>query len=149
VDVAAFSLIEDVVAPEDTQPPGAHVVDFEIQKLLSRGWQQYVALVRDAAGDDHGVAVRKITTSFESECHGGDRLVRGVRALHRTRRSYVLEEALWDATTARLVATSWVVMASVDPETGRAAPIRAALWEAVESFEGHPVETLEGSSTPA
>jgi hypothetical protein len=41
--------------------------------------------------------------------------VRGVRAVHRTNRSYVLEEALWDADTEKLIATSQVVMASVDP----------------------------------
>ena len=149
VDAAGFALIDFLVAPEGTQPAGAHVVDFEIQKMLSRGWQRYVAIVRNAAEDANGVAVRQITTSFESECHGGDRLMRGVRALHRTRRSYVLEETLWNAAAARVVATSRVVMASVDPETGRASPIPTALWDAVESFEGRAVETVEGSANPA
>lgn len=148
VDAHLFPLLDEVVAPTDTQPPGAHVVDFEIQKLLSRGWQRYVATVREAAGDDHGVAVRQITTSFEGECHGGDTLVLGVRALHRTRRSYVLEEALWEATTDRIVATSRVVMASVDAEMGRAAPIPTALWDAIESFEGRTLETVESSPRP-
>jgi len=148
VDVHLFPLLDEVLAPADTQPPGAHVVDFEIQKLLSHGWQRYVATVREAAGDDHGVAVRQITTSFEGECHGGDRLVVGVRALHRTRRSYVLEEALWEAETDRIVATSRVVMASVDAEIGRAAPIPMALWDAIESFEGRTVETVESSHSP-
>jgi acyl-CoA thioesterase FadM len=143
VDHPHFPLFYEVVAPTDTQPAGAHVVDFEIQKLLSRGWQRYVATVREAAGDDHYVVVRQITTSFEGECHGGDTLVLGVRALRRTTRSYVLEEALWEAATDRTVATSRVIMANVDPELGRAAPIPAALWDAIESFEGRTVETVE------
>ena len=138
-----FPLLYEVVAPTDTQPAGAHVVDFEIQKLLSRGWQRYVSTVRESAGDDHYVVVRQITTSFEGECHGGDTLVLGVRALRRTRRSYVLEEALWEAATDRTVATSRVIMANVDPELGRAAPIPEALWAAIESFEGRTVERVE------
>ena len=142
-----FPLLYEVVAPTDTQPAGAHVVDFEIQKLLSRGWQRYVATVRESAresaGDDHYVVVRQITTSFEGECHGGDVLVLGVRALSRTKRSYVLEEALWEGATDRTVATSRVIMANVDPQLGRAAPIPEALWDAIESFEGRTVETVE------
>ena len=149
MDATSFPLLDEVVAPTDTQPTGAHVVDFEIQKLLSRGWQRYVGTVREAAGDQNGAAVRQITTSFEGECHGGDRLVRGVRALRRTNRSYVLEEALWDADTERLIATSEVVMASVDPETGRAAPISTALWGAVEALEGRRVEKVESNPRPA
>lgn len=149
MDATSFPLLDEVVAPTDTQPTGAHVVDFEIQKLLSRGWQRYVATVREAAGDQNGAAVRQITTSFEGECHGGDRLVRGVRALRRTNRSYVLEEALWDAATQKLIATSEVVMASVDPETGRAAPISPALWRAVEALEGRRVEKVERDQRPA
>ena len=138
-----FALLYEVVAPTDTQPAGAHVVDFEIQKLLSRGWQRYVSTVRERTSDDHYVVVRQITTSFEGECHGGDTLVLGVRALRRTRRSYVLEEALWEAATDRTVATSRVIMANVDPKLGRAAPIPEALWAAIESFEGRTVETVE------
>jgi acyl-CoA thioesterase FadM len=149
VDARSFPLLDEVVAPTDTQPAGAHVVDFEIQKLLSRGWQRYVAKVREAAKDENGAAVRQITTSFEGECHGGDVLVRGVRALRRTNRSYVLEEALWDASTEKLIATSHVVMASVDPETGRAAPISSELWDAVEALEGRSVEMVDSTPRPA
>jgi acyl-CoA thioesterase FadM len=145
VDVTSFPVIDEVEAPADTQPPGAHVVDFEIQKLLSRGWQRYVSIVREAAGDQNGAAVRQITTSFEGECHGGDRLVRGVRAVRRTNRSYVLEEALWDAGTKAVVATSQVVMASLDPATGRAATISSELWDAVERLEGRSVEHVQSA----
>ena len=94
-------MIDNVVAPSDTQRDGAHVVDFEIQKLLSLGWQKYVAVVRDMAGDTNHAVVRHIATSFEGECFGGDQLVRQVRALNRTRRSYVLEEVLLHQTTER------------------------------------------------
>jgi acyl-CoA thioesterase FadM len=51
-------------------------------------------------------------------------------------------------TTDRIVATSRVVMASVDAEMGRAAPIPTALWDAIESFEGRTVETVESSHRP-
>jgi len=148
VDAALFSMTDDLVAPTETQAAGAHVVDYEIQRLLSLGWQRYVAGVREAADDTQGAVVRQITTSFEGECHGGDRLVRGVRAVHRTRRTYVLEELLWDAATQRPVAASRVVMASVDPETGRAAPIPDDLWRAIEAFEGRELETVESRPDP-
>ena len=144
MDHSQFPLIDDVVAPEDTQPPDAHVIDFEIQKLLSRGWQRYLAIVREAAGGDiPDPAVREITTSFDGECHGGDELQRGVRAAHRTRRSWVIEEALWNKASGQLVARSRVVMAGIDRSTGRAAEVPAHLWAAVEAFEGRTVETVE------
>ncbi|MGO8861997.1 MAG: acyl-CoA thioesterase [Acidimicrobiales bacterium] len=125
-----------MVAPSDTQRDGAHVVDFEIQKLLSLGWQKYVAVVRDRAGDTNHAVVRHIATSYEGECFGGDKLVRGVHALNRTRRSYVLEEVLLHQATKRPVASSTVVIASVDPATGKAAPIPDELWRAIQEFEG-------------
>ena len=128
-------MIDHVVAPSDTQRDGAHVVDFEIQKLLSLGWQKYVAVVRDMAADTNHAVVRHIATSFEGECFGGDQLVRQVRALNRTRRSYVLEEVLLHQTTERPVASSRVVVASVDPATGKAAPISDELWCAIQEFE--------------
>jgi acyl-CoA thioesterase FadM len=151
MDPTSFPLLDDVVAPDTASTPGAHVVDFEIQKLLSQGWQRYAATVREASGDQTAAVVRQITTVFESECHGGDGLLRGVRAVGRTNRSYVLEEALWDAETKRLVATSRVVMACLDPTTGKAATIPDALWAAVESLEGRTVERIErnSSSTPS
>ena len=145
---SSFSLIDNVVAPSDTQRDGGHVVDFEVQKLLSLGWQKYVAVVREMAGDTNPAAVRHITTSFEGECHGGDQLVRGVRALHRTRRSYVLEEVLLDLATKRPVASSRVVVASVDPVTGKAAPIPEELWRSIQEFEGRELEAVESQPNP-
>jgi acyl-CoA thioesterase FadM len=144
MDDVTFAMTDEIFAPTDTQPPGTHVVDYEIQRLLSLGWQKYVATVRQSGGDSQSAVVRQITTSFEGECRGGDRLVRGVRAVHRTRRSYVLEEALWDAATERPIATSRVVMASIDPKLGRAAPVPDALWRAIEAFEGRTLETVGG-----
>lgn len=143
MDHGEFPLVDDVIAPSDSQPEGAHVVDFEIQRLLSLGWQRYLAIVRERAGDIPDPAVREITTSFDGECHGGDALKRGVRALHRTRRSWVLEESLWNATTGAPVARSRVVMAGIDRSTGRAAEIPPNLWSAVEEFEGRAVETIQ------
>ena len=143
MDDVQFPLVDELVAPSENQPEGAHVVDFEIQKMLSLGWQRYLAIVREGAGEIPDPAVRQITTSFDGECHGGDDLRRGVRALHRTRRSWVLEEALWNAQTGAMVARSQVVMAGIDRATGRAAEIPPGLWESVERFEGRPVETIQ------
>jgi acyl-CoA thioesterase FadM len=144
VDHGPYTLIDDVVAPSDTQTQGAHVIDYEIQKLLSQGWQKYLAIVRDAAGGDiPDPAVRQITTSFDGECHGGDELQRGVRAVERTRRSWVIEEALWNTSTKQLVARSRVVMAGIDRSTGRAAEVAPHLWAAVEAFEGRTIEPSE------
>jgi len=136
-------MIDHVVAPSDTQRDGAHVVDFEIQKLLSLGWQKYVAVVRDMAGDTNHAVVRHIATSYEGECFGGDQLVRGVHALNRTRRSYVLEEVLLHQATKRPVASSTVVVASVDPATGKAVPIPDELWCAIQEFEGRELRVTE------
>ena len=141
-------MIDNVIAPSDTQRDGAHVVDFEIQKLLSLGWQKYVAVVRDMAGDTNHAVVRHIATSFEGECFGGDQLVRQVRALNRTRRSYVLEEVLSHQTTERPVASSKVVVASVNPATGKAAPISDELWCAIEEFEGRELRVTENQPNP-
>lgn len=141
VDDTTFAVVDELVAPSP-EHGGAHVVDHEIQKMLSLGWQRYVALVREVAGDANPALVRQITTSFEGECREGDLLVRGVRAVHRTHRSYVLEERLWDAATERSVAVSRVVMASLDPTTGKAAPVPEALWNAIEQLEGRKLETM-------
>ena len=139
-----FPLVDDVEMPTGGGADGAHVVDYEIQRVLSMGWQQYVATVRELAGGDLPPAVvRQITTSFESETYGGRLLALGVRALHRTRRSLVLEEQLWDEGSGQLVASSRVVVASVDRSSGRAPEIAPRLWAAIEAFEGHPIEMIE------
>ena len=138
-----YSLTDDVIAPDDTQPPGAHVVDYELQRLLSKGWQRYVHTVLDPLPDMPVPAVRVITTSFEAECAGGDRLVRGVRAAGRTRRSWLVEEALWQADSEQVVATSRVVLLGIDRSTGRAAPIPDEMWGLVEELEGRAIPMTE------
>jgi acyl-CoA thioesterase FadM len=143
-----YSLIDDVEPPADTHPPGAHVVDYELQKLLSRGWQRYVAVVREKAGDIPAPVVKQITTTFEAECHGGDCLQRGVRAVSRTRRSYVLEEALWQTDSGQVIAKSRVVMTGIDRKTGRAAEIPAAMWSAVEELEGRAIPVATSPLPP-
>jgi acyl-CoA thioesterase FadM len=143
MDEEEFSLVDDVDPPADTQPAGAHIVDYELQKLLSQGWQRYVGLLREEVGDIPAPVCKQITTRFEAECHAGDRLRRGVRAVSRTRRSYVLEEALWQADSGRVVATSSVVMTGIDRETGRAAEIPDEMWAAVERREGRSIPAGE------
>jgi len=138
-----YSVIDDMTAPTDTQPAGVHVVDYELQKLLSQGWQRYVALVREKAGDIPAPACKQITTTFDAECRGGDELQRGVRAVSRTRRSYVLEEALWQRDGGQVVATSRVVMPGIDRTTGRAAEITPEMWSSVEAIEGRTIEMTE------
>jgi acyl-CoA thioesterase FadM len=143
VDRTAFTFLDEIIAPG--RGTATHVVDYEVQAILSRGWQQYVAMVREASGDQHAPVVRKITTSFESECKGGERLVLGVRAAHRTRRSFTLEEHLWTADAARTVATSWVVVVTIDRDLGRAVEVSPALLNAIECLEGRRLE-LEGQA---
>ncbi len=129
----------DVVAPL-VGAPDAHVVDYEVQRFLSLGWQAYVRIVRDAAGGELPAAVvREITTNFDDECHGGDVMMMGIRATQRSRRSYVLHVELWNATTGRTVARSRVVMTGIDRSTGRAGEPPARFWEAMDTLEGHPV----------
>jgi hypothetical protein len=140
-----YALVEDVEPPASVQPPGAHVVDYEIQKLLSLGWQRYVAVIRSTAGEVPAPVVRQITTRFERECHAGDALRCGVRAVSRTRRSYVLEEALWLANSGEVIATSRVVMTGIDRTTGRAAEIPSTMWKVVEELEGRAIEMSESA----
>ncbi len=142
-----YAMVDDVMAPTDTQPEGAHVVDYELQKLLSEGWHRYVALVRERVGEVPAPVVKQITTMFDAECHGGDSLQRGVRAVSRTRRSYVLEEALWQQGSGQVVATSRVVMTGIDRATGRAAEIPPGMWAAVEAIEGRTIEITERAPT--
>ena len=136
MDTATFNFIEEVFAPDGV---GDHVVDYEVQTILSGGWQRYVAFMREASGDAHTPVVRRITTSFESECRGGVRLLLGVRAAHRSRRSYTLEEALWIAETHMIIATSTAVVVSLDRAIGRAVEVPPPLWSAVERFEGRTI----------
>lgn len=143
MDTSEYPLIDDLVAPSESQPAGAHVIDFEIQKILSKGWHAYLAVVREAAGTIPDAAAREITTSFEAECHGGDALKRGVRSLHRTRKAWTIEELLWNPSNDAVVARSKVVLLLIDRSTGKAAEIPANLWDAVEAFEGHAVPTVE------
>ena len=139
----SYSMVDDVVAPDDTQSPGHHVVDYVLQMLLSQGWQKYVATIREGIPDVPAPAVKEITTSFVAECLGGDLLQRGVRAVSRTRRSYVLEEALWQRESGQIVATSRAVIIGIDRTTGRAAEIPAPMWEVVELLEGRSIPVSE------
>ena len=74
--------------------------------------------------------------------------MRRVHALNRTRRSYVLEEVLLHQATEGPVASSKVVIASVDPATGKAAPISDELWRAIQEFEGRGLEGPRTSRIP-
>jgi acyl-CoA thioesterase FadM len=143
MDDALFSVIDEVIAPGDTQIAASHVVDYEVQKLLSQGWQGYIRILQERVPDMPAPVVRQITTAFEAECHAGDRLQRGARAVSRSRRSYVIEEALWYPDSKKVVATSKVVMMGIDRATGRAAEISPALLAALEELEGGPIPLSE------
>ena len=138
-----YSQVDPVTTPGDTQTAGHHVVDYELQKLLSQGWQRYNARVREGLDDLPVAAVKEITTTFQAECQGGDQLMRGVRAVSRTRRTWVMEEALWQVETGEVVATSRVVMVGIDRSTGKAAEVPAAMWQAVEALEGREIPISE------
>jgi acyl-CoA thioesterase FadM len=138
-----YRIIEEVFAPSDGELDAAHVVDYEVQRLLSEGWQQYVALIRAVVPNMPAPVVRNITTAFETECRGGDRLLRGVRAVSHTRRSYLLDEALWHPDSGRIVATSEVVMTGIDRSTGKAAEVSTELWNAVVAIEGESVSLFQ------
>lgn len=133
-----FTYVEELTAPGDETT--FHVVDHDLQTILSRGWQDYVALMREASGSRPAPVVRKITTTFEAECRGGERLILGVRAGHRTRRSLVLEEELWSVRSDRAVVTSSVVIVTIDRDLGRSVAVPDDLREAIERFEGRPLE---------
>ena len=46
-----YSQVDPVTTPGDTQTARHHVVDYELQKLLSQGWQRYNARVREGLDD--------------------------------------------------------------------------------------------------
>jgi acyl-CoA thioesterase FadM len=134
VSIDRFRFVDDVFAPDAGSH--IHVLDYEIQTLLSQGWQHYVATIRDGIAETPAPVVKQITTQFEAECFSGDRLRRGVRAVSRTRRSYVLEEALWRIGDGTVIATSQVVMTGIDRATGHAAELPPEMAAAIEALEG-------------
>ena len=140
---AQYAIVDEVVAPGHTQSAGHHVVDYALQELLSKGWQRYNGMIREGLTDLPVAVVLEITTRFLAECLGGDQLQRGVRAASRTRRSFILEEALWQSASGQVVATSRVVMTGIDRKTGRAAEIAPEMWRAVEALEGRTIPVSE------
>jgi acyl-CoA thioesterase FadM len=136
--------VVDKVIPEARANPH-HVVDHELQKHISQGWQNYVAAIR-AKFPMPDAVVKQITTTFEAECPPGQPLKRGVRVVSRTRRSYVMEEALWRPDSGQVVATARLVLTGVDRATGHAAEIPADMWAEVEAIEGRKIPMTERSA---
>jgi acyl-CoA thioesterase FadM len=84
-------------------------------------------------------APRRVTTLVETESFPGQLLKRGIRTVSRTRRSFTLEAAIWDATDDHLITTTEIVTVCVDRATGKAIEPTERLWSGIERLEGHPI----------
>ena len=62
-------------------------------------------------------------TSFEGDCHGGDKLLQGFPSLHKHDGHSALPRSSGTLIEVRIVAASQIVVASIDRVTGRGAEI--------------------------
>ena len=62
-------------------------------------------------------------TSFEGDCHGGDKLLQGFPSLHKHDGHSALPRSSGTLIEVRIVAASQIVVASIDRVPGRAAEI--------------------------
>ena len=62
-------------------------------------------------------------TSFEGDCHGGDKLLQGFPSLHKHDGHSALPRSSGTLIEVRIVAASQIVVANIDRVPGRAAEI--------------------------
>jgi acyl-CoA thioesterase FadM len=139
----SYTMVQDLVAPGD---PGSHyhLLDWQTGEMITSLWSQYLLAARESAPYGDAVpAPRRVTTVLERECFPGDRLRRGIRAVSRSRRSFVCEAAVWLADTDALVVTEEIVTVVASRSTGQAIEIPADLWAGIERLEGRSLPLVQ------
>jgi acyl-CoA thioesterase FadM len=142
-----YTVVEDVVGPGDPNSD-YHLLVWQTQQLTELLWSSYLATANK--GNDNGdvvVAPRRVTIMVETESYPGQLLKRGIRTVSRTRRSFTLEAAVWDAKDDHLICTTEIVTVCVDRSSAKAVEPPPALWAGIERLEGRTIAITE--RTPA
>ncbi len=134
-----YTIVEDVIAPGEIGSH-YHLLVWQTHQFTELLWSSYLATAH--GGFDYGdvqPAPRRVTTLVESECFPGQKLKRGMRTVSRTRRTFTLEGAFWDADDDHLITSTEIVTVCVDRTTAAAIEPPERLWTGIERLEGHSI----------
>jgi len=92
------------------------------------------------------VIVRHLTISYEHEFRRGLALRCGVRAIHRTRRGIVIDQALLAANDGVVVARGQAVHLCFEVSTRTVVPVWPALLAGIERRQRAPLPLVDSSS---
>lgn len=138
-----YTIVEDLIAPGDPKDPHHHMVDYQTQEIVSTLWSKYLAQARSGLAPSEVIpAMRRVSYSLDTECFGGQKLQRGIRAVSRSRRSCVFAAAVWHTEDGRMVHQAEMVTVFVKPGQG-AVEVPEDFWAAVEKIEGRPIPVAE------
>jgi acyl-CoA thioesterase FadM len=115
-----------------------HVGNAAIARMLD---DARTAWCRSLDGRQPGrnLIVRFLSISYEREIRRGVRLRCGVRALHRTRRGFVVDQVLFDAERDVVVTRAEAVHLCFDVASRSVVPVWPALLAGVERRQGAPL----------
>jgi acyl-CoA thioesterase FadM len=109
-----------------------------VASRLAPDWPRYVRR------EGRTVVVRELHVQYESEGWMHERYVGGIRWAERRGKAGLVEERLVEASTARSVASAWVVQLFVT-STGVAA-FPDWYWDMLAAVEGGPVPERDGAT---
>lgn len=84
---------------------------------------------------------RNLTIDYLSEAFLGEQLRCGVMAVSRSRRTIVLNQLIWEASSERPIAAGRVADVAFDVQSRQAVDLPEDLWDAVQRFEQGPLES--------
>jgi acyl-CoA thioesterase FadM len=139
MDVDQFTWRTHVVAPDGGNL--GHVDGMQIANLLFQSWTRYLDegldLPHDVVFHDSCRPIlREMSTRFDAEVVPGEPLTCGVRAAHRTAKSFTLSQALWRSDNDEQVAAGSAVLVTIDLQSGRAVRMAPHLWNAMRRTDG-------------
>lgn len=120
-----------------------HIDYLQVCGIMFEAWRTYLVpgLGLDRS-EVHGAVrpiVKSVAAEFAGEIGSYEPLRFGARTASRTRRSFVIETALFRAVDPTVVAAGSIGLVAFDSVAGRAVEIPAALWAAVERLEERPI----------
>jgi acyl-CoA thioesterase FadM len=92
------------------------------------------------------VVVRHLSISYEGEARRGVRLQCAVRAVSRSRRSLLLDQALFETPSGKTVARARAVHVCFELDSRTAVPVWPSMIEGIERRQGEPLPFLEQAS---
>jgi acyl-CoA thioesterase FadM len=126
------------VPTEPRQFAGGHLDNAGGAELLSAARNRYFAEAVAWPGigpDTVWIPVRHVAIDYESEAFAGERLLCGVRACGRTRRTITLGQTMWEACSRRVVLRCTAVVVVFDTAVRRSIAVPDELWAAVQQAE--------------